>query len=133
MINRTQSNKQYKMRASTFKDLQVWQNAMTIAENVYQLVKHLPQEERYGLCDQLRRSAVSISSNIAEGQGRRTANDFINFLSIANGSAAEVETQLLLAVRIGYLREEDIKPTVTLLNVVHSQIRALQKTLAQKG
>ena len=87
----------------SYRDLLVWQKAMDFAEHVYMVQKTFPAEERFGLCDQLRRAVVSIPSNIAEGRGRDSAKDFAHFLMIARGSLNEVATQLELAVRLGYM------------------------------
>ena len=87
----------------SYRDLLVWQKAMDFAEHVYLVQKTFPAEERFGLCDQLRRAVVSIPSNIAEGRGRDSAKDFAHFLMIARGSLNEVATQLELAVRLGYM------------------------------
>ena len=81
---------------STFRDLTLWQKAMELAEAVYALCKQLPDVERFGLISQMQRAAVSIPSNIAEGHGRYSDNDFIRFLQIANGSKCELQTQILL-------------------------------------
>ena len=97
-----------------YQDLVVWQKAMALTQEVYQLVKLLPPEERFALSDQMRRSAVSIPSNIAEGQGRQTDKEFKQFLSIAKGSVFEVETQLLICVRIQYLSEANIENALSL-------------------
>ena len=91
------------MKVARFEDLIAWQRAMELADNVYRLQKSLPKEELYGLGDQIRRAAVSIPSNIAEGFGRDSDKDFSHFLSIARGSLYETKTQLLLAERLGYL------------------------------
>ena len=88
-----------------FRDLVVWQRAMSFAEHVYAALSGFPVEERFGLSDQLRRAAVSIPSNIAEGRGRDSAKDFAHFLHLARGSLNEVMTQLELARRFGYLPE----------------------------
>ncbi len=85
------------------KDLDVWKNSMDLVTDVYKLTKGFPTEERYGLSQQLRRSAVSIPSNIAEGAGRKHKKEFIHFLSIALGSLAECETQLLIANKLQYI------------------------------
>lgn len=82
---------------SAFRRMLVWQKAMKITHLIYAIVKQLPKEEIYALASQLRRSAVSIPSNIAEGSKRSTKKDFLHFLKIASGSAAELETQLLIA------------------------------------
>jgi four helix bundle protein len=84
------------------KDLDVWKKAMELAEQVYKLVKAFPKEEMYGLTAQIKRSVVSVPSNIAEGAARNSRKEFMQFLYVALGSNAEVETQLLLAGRLGY-------------------------------
>jgi four helix bundle protein len=81
---------------------------MQVVEDTYRLVRHLPKEELYALSSQMRRAAVSIPSNIAEGQARNSTKEFINFLSIAKGSTAELETQFLLCVRLNYLEQSQI-------------------------
>jgi len=93
------------MPIESFRDLTVWQKAMDLAVAVYEHTRVFPKEEVYGLTAQLRRAAVSIPSNIAEGQGRTTTNDFLRFLGVAAGSLQELETQLILSVRLGYLSE----------------------------
>lgn len=84
-------------KISSFRDLVIWQKGLEIAKEIYEITKLLPKEELFGLTSQIRRSAVSISSNIAEGRGRSSKKDFVNFLHIAQGSLFEVETQLILA------------------------------------
>ena len=84
-------------KITSFRDLIVWQKGLEIAKEVYKVTNSLPKEEMFGLTSQIRRAAVSISSNIAEGRGRSTKKDFISFLYIAQGSLFEVETQLILA------------------------------------
>lgn len=85
---------------------------MDIAKGVYKIAKLLPKDELFVLSSQMRRAAISIPSNIAEGQARNSSKEFRNFLSVAKGSAAELETQLLLCVEIGYCKEEDIGCTL---------------------
>lgn len=92
---------------SSFKDLSVWQESILLAEEVYILTHSFPKKEQFGLADQLRRSAVSIASNIAEGHGRFSKADTMRFLYIARGSLNELETQMIIAHRIGYLRAVD--------------------------
>ena len=87
----------------TYRDLEVWQKAMAFVEDVYKAVKTFPREEQYGLSDQIRRAAVSIPSNIAEGFGRDSNAEFLRFLAIARGSLYEVSTQLEIAHRLGFL------------------------------
>jgi four helix bundle protein len=88
-----------------FKDLIVWQKSMAFVVNVYRVTRDFPKEEIYGLTSQIRRAAVSIPSNIAEGQARRTTGEFLQFLGHARGSLAEVETQLLISKELGYLAD----------------------------
>jgi four helix bundle protein len=94
------------MSLRRFNELIVWQRAMDLVVAIYDATKVFPREEIYTLTSQVRRAAISIRSNIAEGQGRQTTNDFRHFLSISRGSLAEVETQILLAERLGYLAAE---------------------------
>lgn len=111
---------------SDFRQLTVSQKSMDLAENVYGVTKTLPTEERFGLCGQLRRCAVSIPSNIAEGSKRRTKEDFKQFLKISAGSAAELETQLLLAERVYELRS---KENINLLKEIQKMLEVLMKRL----
>ena len=92
---------------SDYKDLNVWKESMNLVESIYKLIKILPKEETYALSSQLRRSVISIPSNIAEGQNRNSYKEFIQFLYISLGSASEVETQLLIAQRLNYLQNID--------------------------
>ena len=113
----------------THKDLEVWKKALELATHVYSLTSQFPKEELYGLTAQLRRSAVSIPSNIAEGAARHSRKEFIQFLHIASGSIAELETQLLLASRIGF------RPTDTILTQaegVRKMLLGLIRSLKKK-
>lgn len=92
--------------ARNFRDYPVWQDAVDFATQVYKITGDMPWFEKKGLCDQLQRAAVSISSNIAEGSARPSDADFAHFLDMALGSACEVETQLLIAKNIGYIEEK---------------------------
>jgi len=92
-----------------FRELRVWVKALDLAEKVYGVTKGFPKSELYGLTSQLRRAVASISSNIAEGCGRRTSRDFVGFLYNAMGSAREVQSQLLLSVKVGYLNKEEVE------------------------
>lgn len=89
--------------ANGYKDLLVWQKAMQLTTEIYAATKRFPHDEQYGLVSQLRRAAVSVTSNIAEGSGRYSEGEFLQFLSQARGSALEVETQLLIARELHYL------------------------------
>ena len=102
------------MNVQKYQDLVVWQKSIQLVKLVYFLVKKLPKEETYALSDQMRRAAVSIPSNIAEGNERQSTKEYVHYLSIAKGSKAELQTQLLICVEIGYLAETDIKETMEL-------------------
>ena len=88
------------------KKLKAWQVAMEIVQDVYKFTQQLPGEEKYGLVSQMRRSAISIPSNIAEGAARRSSKEFVQFLHIAQASLAELDTQIELCVRLGYFNNE---------------------------
>lgn len=107
----------------------VWQKAMQLTIDVYNLIRQLPLEEKYALSDQMRRSAISIPSNIAEGNARESNRDTNHFLHIAQGSRAELETQLELCLRIGYLSEAQLKETLSLSNEVGRMLAGLIKSL----
>jgi len=90
-----------------YKKLKIWQKAVMLSVNVYELTKSFPGDEKFGLTQQIRRSAVSIPSNIAEGAGRLTDKEFKYFMRVAYGSACELETQLLIADKLDYLNKKD--------------------------
>jgi four helix bundle protein len=94
---------------SRLEDLIIWKGAMDLCESVYGLTKHFPKYEQYGLTLQMRKAAVSVPSNIAEGFGRRSKKEFKQFLSFSLGSLSELRTQILIAHRIGYLKNNGIK------------------------
>jgi four helix bundle protein len=98
-----------------YKDLIVWQKSMEVAFEVYKLTEKFPKSEVFGSVNQMRRSAFSIPSNIAEGWARKSSGNYVQFLSIASGSAAELETQLLLTQKMGY---GDIQMHVRILNIL---------------
>ena len=120
------------MAAKDYTELIVWQKAMLVAEQVYSLTKKLPKEELYVLSDQMRRCAVSIPSNIAEGQERNSTADFLRFIGIAQGSRAELETQVILCKRIGYLERTDTEECLRLLNEVGKMLNAIIGRLSNK-
>jgi four helix bundle protein len=93
---------------TSYRELQVWRLSMALTKDVYKITRRFPDDERFGLISQLRRAAVSIPSNIAEGQARYSQREFLRFLSNARGSLAEVETQLLLSTELGYVPEEEM-------------------------
>lgn len=94
---------------ASYRDLSVWRQSLDWAEAIYEATAHWPRDERFRLISQVRRAAVSIASNIAEGSARRSTGEFIQFLGIAKGSLAEAETQLLLAERLSYLSRADAR------------------------
>lgn len=117
------------MASRNYRDLFAWQKAMDLVVKVYEIIKGFPKEEIYGLTSQLRRAVVSIPSNIAEGQGRHSAKEFPRFLSIAHGSLREVETQLLIACRLAYLAEEELKPLLELCGEAGRLTQGLSNSL----
>jgi four helix bundle protein len=95
--------------AQSYRDLLVWQKSMALAKEIYKITSGLPAEEKFGLISQMRRAAVSVPSNIAEGQARNTTGEFVQFISHAEGSLAELDTQLTLAVELNFLSSERAK------------------------
>ena len=115
------------MKVKSYEELIAWQKAMLLAKMVYGVQKQLPKEETYGLGDQIRRAVVSIPSNIAEGFGRESQNEFQHFLSIARGSLFEVKTQLQLADSLGYLHID--ADTLSLIDEVGKLLNGLSRSL----
>jgi len=115
----------------SYRDLVVWQKGMDLAAECYRLTKGFPKEELYGITSQIRRAAVSVPANIAEGHGREHRSEFIRFLQIAQGSLKELETHLILAARVLLTTEAEIQPILEqcdqLGRQLHSLIRALQR------
>jgi len=120
------------MAVKDYRELIVWQKAMDLVERIYRVTAGLPREEVYGLTSQIRRAAISIPSNIAEGQGRHTTRDFLNFLSIAQGSLKEVETQVLIAERLAYINQAQTSKLVSLTEEVGRLISGLRNSLNRK-
>jgi four helix bundle protein len=112
-----------------FKDLVAWQKAMTLVTDIYRLTERLPDHERFGLTSQLRRAAVSVPSNVAEGHGRVQKKDYQRFVDIARGSTNEIETQLLVAVNLGFLTESHVDATMTLLDELQRILKGLWRSL----
>ena len=111
------------------RDLIVWQKGMDLAVEVYRLTKSFPSDELYSLVSQLRRSASSIPANIAEGRGRYTAKDFAHFVSVARGSAMEVDTFLRLALRLDYLTHEQTDSALALVAEIANMLSILRLKL----
>lgn len=120
------------MTITSYRDLVVWQKAMELCVSVYAITKKFPQEEKYGLCSQMQRSAVSIPSNIAEGRCRGTRKDFLQFLRIAYGSGAELETQFEIVFRLNLLRNDAYKKTTSLLEEVMKMLNVMISKLVEK-
>jgi four helix bundle protein len=116
------------MTVKQYGELVAWQKAMVLVEQVYRITRYLPKEELYGLTSQLRRAAVSIPSNIAEGQSR-SSRDFVHFLSIVHGSLSELETQMLIARRPGYIDEGQLSDFRESAGEVGRLIHGLSKSI----
>ncbi len=114
-------------------DLGVWNKAMDLAADVYALCANLPRSEQYGMISQLQRAAASIPANIAEGYQRGTRKDYARFVGIARGSLAEVETFLLLAVRVGHVERESAEPCLSSAAQVGRMLTTLKQKLDQPG
>ena len=110
-----------------YQKLLVWQEAMDLVAGVYRVTERLPVTERFGLCQQLRRAAVSIPSNIAEGAGRHSDKEFIRFWNIANGSLLEAETQLLIALQLKYI--EEINELQNSIDKIFAMLSSLKRKL----
>lgn len=116
-------------KAKHYRDLLVWQKAMTLAKGVYGLTAKFPADERFGLVSQMRRAAISVPSNLAEGQARHGTREFLQFLSHASGSLAELETQLLLSLGMKYSVQRDVEDISGLINELQKMIAALRRSL----
>ena len=119
------------MAVRNYSELIAWQKAMDLVEGIYAATKQFPKEEIYGLTSQVRRAAVSVPSNIAEGQGRKSINEFLYHLSVAYGSLREVETQILIAGRLHYLGLEEINRLSELSAEVGRLINGLSHSLTR--
>lgn len=119
-----------RQKARNHKDLHVWQRAMSLVVSLYGVLKSFPADERFSLVDQIKRSAVSIPSNIAEGAARQTSREFIQFLHIAAGSAAELDTQLIIAQRLGF--STAIESQLEELQIVRKQLNVIIASLRAK-
>ncbi len=116
-------------RIQSFKDLEIWQRGINLTESIYKLTKLFPDEERYCLTSQIRRAAISIPSNIAEGFGRRYNKEYRQFLHVSLGSCAELITQLIIAARLKYIDENTLNKLSTEADEISKMIMALIKKL----
>jgi four helix bundle protein len=117
-------------KAQNYKDLVVWQKGIALAKAIYQLTSRFPSEEKFGLVSQMRRAAVSIPSNIAEGQARHTTGEFIQFISHAEGSTAELETQLILSVELGFIMKKQSMNEFIFLDDIRRMLNGLRRKLS---
>ena len=120
------------MIGKNHRELLVWQKAMRLVVAVYDLVRRLPKEENYGLSDQMRRAAISITSNIAEGNARCSVKDMAHFFYIAQGSRAELETQLELCELIGYISKDRLEPVLMQTQEIGRMLSGLIKSTLQQ-
>ena len=120
------------MTINSYEDLIVWQKSIDFVAKIYEITQNLPREETYGLTDQIRRAAVSIPSNIAEGQQRQSTRDFLKFLAIAKGSLGEVKTQLIICRRLGYLNDKQTEPLLNECDVIGKMLNGLMKNLMNR-
>lgn len=115
----------------SYKDLLVWQKAMTLAKEVYLLTSKFPADEKFGLISQMRRAAISVPSNIAEGHARQGTKEYLQFLSHASGSLAELETQSILAINLGHCAREDARKVLDLIEEVQKMLAGLRRSLTR--
>lgn len=116
-------------KARGYRDLLVWQKGIALAKMVYKFTAGFPSEEKYGLISQMRRAAVSIPSNIAEGQARNTTGEFVAFISHAEGSLAELNTQLILSVEFGHVTTVQINPCADLMEELRRMLNSLRRAV----
>ncbi|RED44931.1 four helix bundle protein [Seonamhaeicola aphaedonensis] len=114
----------------SYRDLIVWQKSIDLVTLVYKLVKQFPEDEKYSLISQLKRSSISIPSNIAEGYGRKYTNDYARFLQISRGSLFEMQTQLQIAVNLEFIDKDDLIDVVNLSVEIEKMLNVLIKKLA---
>ena len=117
----------------SYQDLNIWQRAMEIAREVYALTRQFPKEEMFGLTAQMRRAAASIPANIAEGWGRSGSREFQHFLNIAMGSLRELETHLLLSLRLDYLDPQTLQPILENTSILGKQMLTLKRSLEKRS
>ena len=117
----------------THRDLEVWKKSIDLVADIYSLTKNYPKEELYGLTSQIRRAAVSMPANIAEGAGRFHDKEFIQFLYIALGSVAEIETHLVVSERLDYICPEELEEYETKIKIIRNQTLGLIKYLKSKS
>jgi four helix bundle protein len=124
------SDKHSNPKAQGYRDLVVWQKGIELAREIYLLTKNLPSDEKFGLVSQMRRAAVSVPSNIAEGQARHTTGEFIQFISHAEGSVAELDTQLTLCEQLKLLSSTECQSAASLLDELRRMLNSLRRKLS---
>jgi four helix bundle protein len=120
-------------KAASFRDLIVWKKSMELAKRVYEVTGQFPSEEKFGLVAQMRRAAVSIPSNIAEGQARHTTREFIQAISHAEGSLAELETQLALSTELDFSKKPEADDVARLADEIRRMLNSLRRKLAARA
>ena len=116
-----------------FKELKIWQKALELSVDVYKVTAFFPKEDKFGLISQIKRSAVSIPSNIAEGAGRNSVKEFLYFLSVANGSSYELQTQLLISNKLNFLKDDLLESILIELDEIQKMNYNFQKSLKKNS
>ncbi len=120
------------MKTQSYKDLIVWQKGIALAKIIYRLTQRFPPAEKFGLVAQMRRAVISIPSNLAEGQARHTTGEFIQFISHAEGSVAELDTQLILSIELGFCGSPSAAPASELIDELRRMLNVLRRRLATR-
>jgi four helix bundle protein len=118
-------------RPQNYKDLIVWQKGILLAKNIYTLTRKFPAEEKFGIVAQMRRAAISVPSNIAEGQARHTTGEFVQFISHAEGSIAELDTQLIVAVELDFCTKDKALPVYESIDEMRRMLNSLRRKLVR--
>jgi len=116
-----------------YKELKIWKKSMDLVQNVFQLTASFPNSEKYGLIDQIKRSSISVPSNIAEGAGRTTNKDFSRFLSISRGSLNELNTQLIISCRLNFIENDQLNELEIKINEIQKMIYKFNQGLETKN
>lgn len=119
-------------KVESYRDLTVWQKSIVLVRQIYQLTQDFPADEKFGLTPQMRHAAISVPSNIAEGQARRTAGDYVRFISMAEGSLAELDTQLILSIELSYCTKTQTKEIFLQMSEIRKMLNALRISLMSK-
>jgi four helix bundle protein len=130
---RSDRNGGMEKKPQNYKDLNVWQKGIELAKLIYTLTAQFPTEEKFGLVSQMRRAAVSIPSNIAEGQARHTTGEFIQFISHSEGSVAELNTQLILAIELHFCSPSDGRSSSELIEHLRRMLNGLRRKLERRS